>query len=143
MNYISYGWQLFKLNRKRDGADKSLSRMIEEARKKGGEEAANETYQTESFELRIIEAEIPILVTRYLADKANKKLLPIPPMNKDGGYWELSHEIGKWHLTNKGITELRKLIREDSKELRESVYFWISILFGLLGLIIGLISVIK
>jgi hypothetical protein len=143
MNDLSYRIKLYKLTRKRDKESESLSKKIEEAKKSKDPDESNRVYQIDGFELRIIEAKISILVTRYLTDRANKRFLPVPPVNDKDGYWELSYETGNWHLTNKGITELRKTIREDSKELRESVAFWVSIIFGLLGLIIGVISVLN
>lgn len=135
MNYLSYRIKLYKLNRKRDKEDKSLSKKIEETRKKGGYDAANKIYQTEGVDLQLIDEEISLLATQYFIQKARKDLLPIPSMNDKDGLWEESHLTGKWYLTNKGITEIHTLIRE-------SIIFWTSILFGLIGALIGLIGVV-
>lgn len=143
MNYLSYRIELCKLTRKRDRESKIFYKEVEEVKKKNDPVALDEVYQTESFDLRSVDENISSLVTKYLASKANQKFLPVPPMNDKDGFWEQGHVTREWYLTNKGITEVRKLIREDSKESRESVAFWVGILFGLLGLIIGLISVLN
>jgi len=143
MNYFSYKKALIRLNRNRDTESKALSKSIEEAKRTGGLEKAREVYQSESFELDMINEEIAVLKTRYLRYRAEKKSLPIPQMNDKDGLWETGHYTGRWYLTNKGITELLSLIRKDRKERMEIFSYWVAILFGLIGAITGLIAVIK
>ena len=95
------------------------------------------------FGLDNINEEIAVLITQYFRHKAEKKFLPVPPINDKDGFWEQGQYTGKWYLTKKGITELQSLIRKDGKEKREMFSYWISILFGLIGAITGLIAVIK
>jgi hypothetical protein len=85
MNYFFYKKALIRLNRNRDIESKSLSKSIEETKKTGGLEKTRELYQSDSFELDMINEEIAVLKTRYLRYRAEKKSLPIPQMNdKDG-----------------------------------------------------------
>lgn len=143
MNYFSYKKALIKLRLNRDKENKALSKSFEEAKRTGGLEKAREVYQSESFDLDNINEEIAVLITQYLRHKAEKKFLPVPPLNDKDGFWKQGQYTGKWYLTNKGITELQSLIRKDGKEKREMFSYWISILFGLIGAITGLIAVIK
>lgn len=143
MNYFAYKKALIRLNRNRDKENKALSKSIEEAKRTGGLEKAREVYQSESFELNMIYEKILTLKTQYLSDIADKKSLPIPPRNEKDGLWESGHYTGRWYLTNKGIAELRSLIRKDRKERMEIFSYWVAILFGLIGAITGLIAVIK
>ena len=141
MNYFSFKISLYKLNRRRKKEHKILSKLIEEAEKKSGREAAEEVYQSESFELQMTEDEITYLITRYLISKAEKMLLPTPPTTDKDGLWEPSHYTGKWALTAKGITELNRLIRQERVERLELASKWVTILIGLIGAITGLVAV--
>jgi len=143
MNYVSYRIGLYKLNRKRQKESQNLSKWVEEARKKGGTERAEEAYQGNRFLLDEIDERTSALVTRYLMDKANKRFLPCPLFYEESELWERGQITGKYYLTAKGITEIRKTIREDLMERLEIFSPYVSILFGLIGAITGLIAVIK
>jgi hypothetical protein len=120
--------------------------LIEEARKTGGEIKAQEVRESESFDLEMIDDEILGLHSRYLVSKAVKRILPIPPFSEEDDIWERSNFTGKHHLTEKGIREVRGIIRNEKKERMELLsywYPWIGVLFGLIGAITGLIAVIK
>jgi hypothetical protein len=64
-------------------------------------------------------------------------------MNEDDGFWETGRNTGSWYLSNKGITEVRSLIRKDTREILEIVSKWVSISIGLIGAITGLVAVIR
>ena len=142
MNWFSYRISLYKLQRERNKERKTLFKLIEETKKKDGQKIANEMYQTESVNLNIIDGELIYLKTRYLISIAEKMSLPTPRLNEKDGMWEESHYTNKWQLTNKGITEIRKLIRQERKEKLELVSHWATILIGIIGAITGLIAVI-
>jgi len=143
MNHFSYRKALYKLNRERQKASEALSKLVEEARKKGGEAKAQEVYQNGSFDLDMIDDKILGLVSRYLVYKANKRFLPVPSLSEEDELWERSNFTGRYHLTGKGITQVRKMIRSDTKETIEILSPYVGILFGLIGAITGLIAVIK
>lgn len=146
MNFLSYRIGLFKLNRKRSKEASVISKLAEKARKTGGERKAEEVWQSESFDLQMIDDDILDLHSRYLYSKATKRFLPTPPFSEKDGMWEYTNFKGKYHLTEKGIREMRGIIRKDTKERMELLsywYPWIGILFGLIGAITGLIAVIK
>lgn len=143
MNYFPYRKALYKLNRKRQKASEHISKLVEGARKTGGEAKAQEVYQIEGFDLQMIDDEILNLVSRYLVYKANKRFLPVPSLSEKDGLWERSDFTGNYHLTDKGVTEINKMIRRDTKERMEILSPYVSILFGLIGAITGLVAVIK
>lgn len=142
MNWFSYRISLCKLQRERNKESKALFKLIEEAKKKGSQKIANDVYQTESVNLNIIDGELVYLKTRYLISIAENMSLPTPELNEKYGMWEESHYTDKWQLTNKGITEIRRLIRQERKEKLEFVSHWATILIGIIGAITGLIAVI-
>lgn|SRR5574341_169174 len=143
MNYFSYKYKLFILNRKKERENEILWAKIEEAEKKGGHEAGNEAYQTESNEYQYLDEQIDLLKTQYLRSIANKMSLPIPVMNSDEGYWETGHVTPEWRLTNKGITEIRRSIRKERKERVELFSLWASLLIGVIGALTGFFAVLK
>jgi len=143
MSYLSYRIALYKLNRKRQKKGEVISKYVEEARRTGGETKAQEVYESERFDLDMIDHEIQYLQTRYLINKARKNFLDVPPFSEESDLWEHSPFTRKYQLTEKGITQIRNTIRGYEKERREKVAFYVNILFGLLGLLIGLIAVIK
>jgi hypothetical protein len=78
-------------------------------------------------------------MTRYLIAKAEKMSLPTPSRTEGDGLWESTYTP---YLTNKGITEVRKTIREEQKQRLELVSHWAAIIIGVIGAITGLIAVI-
>jgi len=143
MNYLSYRIALYKFNKKRRKVSEAIYRFVEEARRAGGETKAQEVSRAESFNLDVIDHEILGLVTRYLINKANKRFLPLPYLSEEERLWEQSNFTGKYHLTDKGITEIRKMIRKDKKERMEILSYWASLLIGLIGAVTGLVAVIR
>ena len=132
-----------KLNRKRQKIAEVISKYVEEARRKGGETKAQEVYESERFALDEIDDQIQGLVTNRLVYKARKYLLDVPPFSEEGGLWDYSHFTRKHHLTEEGICQISKTIRTYAKERRQTVTFYLTILFGLIGALTGLIAVIK
>ena len=144
MNYLNYMLALSKLERKSKKANSALSKIIAEARRSGGEKNAQDTYGCpEHIDVMLIEEEISKLKTDYLTGKANEMCLPLPTIDDKNGCWEKGNLTERWILTNKGITEIRKLIRTERKENLEITSRWVYILFGLIGAITGLIAIYK
>jgi hypothetical protein len=146
MNYLSYRIGLFKLNRKRKKEVSIVSKLAAEARKTGGDRKAQEVWQSESFDIDMIDDEILALRSRYLISKAFKRFLPTPGVSEKDGMWEHSNFTGKYHLTEEGIREVHGMIRKDTKEIMELLSYWspwIGLLIGLIGAITGLVAIIK
>jgi hypothetical protein len=116
MNYLSYRKALRILNREREKVGKAISESVEEARKTGGEAKAEEVYRDEYVRLEWIDEKIYKLVTRYLINKATQTFLPTPSLSEKDGLWERSSTTGDYYLTDKGIAEMRGIIRKDTKD---------------------------
>lgn len=150
MNWVSYKIALHKLNSRRKKTKEKYSKEIEETRKTGNRDKIEEVKYYASSELGMLDDEISELITDRLISRAQKLYVPIPKkpipeageVRPENEHWE-QNELGNWHLKTKGIAEIRNLIRQEEKESREKIAFWISIIFGLIGAFTGLIAIIK
>jgi len=138
--YFIYRYRLNKLLLERKKTKKLYDSYINEATK-GSRERDERIAESITF-INEIDIKIRELYTDYLQNIATKLIIPIPSFNDDS-IWEKPMGFLKSILTNNGIHELKKLIRLKKKEKREVTFSWITILTGLLGTFIGLISVIK
>lgn len=141
MNYWSYRVELYTLNRRRYRINKSIHKLVEQARTTGGEREAQEVRAVEGYYLDEIDHEILDLMTRYLVGKARNRFLDVPAFNED--LWEHCGFTGDYHLTDHGLRELFKVIRTDTKERTEIWTKWAAILIAVLGAVTGLVAVIK
>ncbi|MFA5858002.1 MAG: hypothetical protein WC955_02935 [Elusimicrobiota bacterium] len=145
MNYFTYRYLLFKLNKQKD----KLNRSFNELSNKNPNNDTNE-YQNKladlGYEDNCLQEDIALLKTRYLRDLASKLSLPIPDW-KENEMWEQDGQQGRYYLTNKGITYLRDSIRKEQKESKEIIFQWVAFIvgtiIGLLGAITGLVAVYK
>lgn len=148
MNYLSYRISLYKLDRKRAKEEAVFRKKLVGASRTGKYE---EVLLRERLPLELCDEEIYILMTQRLTAIADKLLIQLPPkpVPEEGDVitedetWIRSNCYGQWYLTNKGIVDVRKLIRQEKKERREAVAFWFALIFGLIGAIISLFTVIK
>ena len=146
MNYFSYKRELSELSKKKDRERKEFTQKVEEARKEGGSAKVHEVSQTERVELDFILEDIAILKTNYLWQKLNKTIYSMPQKPYATGqnnFWQQSHMTGEWYLTEQGCIKVHNLLEKVSKEKRGKYSFWVSMVFGFIGLLIGLISVVK
>jgi hypothetical protein len=86
--------------------------------------------------------EIDVLTTAHLLQQARRLQLPIPDPGDDQ-YWAESGMFGGKHLTAAGVTKLRSEIRTERKARWDSIAAQITLLIGLLGALIGVLSVLK
>jgi len=136
---IKYRYRLWKLLRSKKRTQKTYDRAIKEVKSKEDEQ------QIISEAIHFIGEEdlwIRELHTNYLCYVARRLIVPIPEF-KDQSTWEQVRSLDRYILTPSGIYELKKLIRIEQKERREIVFSWITLLIGLLGVLIGVISVLK
>lgn len=144
MNWFSYRIEVYKKNKQKDKEYKKLHKLAKEAGEKGGYKKMLDVYGKEDAPLQIIDEEMALLKTQYVKSKIIKAIYSLPQTPIEGDeIWEKGNFTGEWHLTDKGFIEAHNIIRNFKKEQRENISFWVSILFGLLGLVIGLVSIIK
>ncbi|RJQ51510.1 MAG: hypothetical protein C4526_09905 [Nitrospiraceae bacterium] len=147
MNWFSYQIELFKKSKERDQELKKLHKLAKEAGEKGGYGKMLEVYNREDIDLRTVEEEIDLLKTQYVKNKISKSFYSLPPTpitdGNESEIWMRGSYTAEWLLTKKGFEEANNIILKIRKERRENISFWVTILFGLLGLVIGLISVLN
>ncbi|MFX0137097.1 MAG: hypothetical protein ACFFDN_25890 [Candidatus Hodarchaeota archaeon] len=140
IEFLKYRYQLNKLLSERKKTKKQYDSAIEETSDKSRKrsELISEAMYFSDF----IDFQIRELHTDYLQKVANKLIVTIPNYNEEN-IWEKPIGYRRPILTNKGIHELKRAIRMEKKERREVVFNWIMLLTGLIGTLIGLVSVLK
>jgi hypothetical protein len=87
---------------------------------------------------RLVDDDISQLASDYLERTAQRLLLPVPEFNQRSNKWEKSAFTERWRLTLAAIFELRAAIQAERREIRS----WLAAITGLIGALIGLLSVI-
>lgn len=95
-----------------------------------------------SFEVGSVDEKIAILFTNYLTLQARRNFVPIPSHDVDGLWNQCRLTDNRNVLTNKGINELKTLLRLERKGRVELFLMISAALTGIIGAISGLIAVI-
>ena len=111
----------------------------------------NKTSRAEAPDSRIWEEaqdHIDLIHTHYLLSQLDKLRLPRPKFTDDN--WVGSKWINHEFLSTTAIVEVRDAIRKERKERSEITRLWlgsivpiVSALAGLLGVVIGLVAILK
>lgn len=143
-NYLKYRLELMKLEK----SSRRLSKEYDEKYKRIV--GKPQEYHAELNELVREQDELQIYIyylqTRYYQEKCNKYIIPMPSKAEVNYYFQhdFDNEEGAIDiLTIEGFYKVRSLIRQVEKENREIVGFWVTLTIGLLGAVIGVISVLK
>lgn len=91
------------------------------------------------------EHRIMFVQTEYFKRLCQRYALPMPDKSNEELYvkFDFDDDAGDRYLLNdKGIFEVRRLIREEKKAIREEYGFWITMIIGLVGALTGLASVV-
>lgn len=140
-DYIRYRIHLAKLNKEfRRLLAKAES--IERSYKQGENDQGHISFAYQ--ECFMIEKFIEYRKTCYYTALANRLGLPMPSNLDETIYmsFDFGDENGpKKILTEKGLHLVREKIRSERKARRDVVSFWFSVTTGLIGAVIGLISV--
>ncbi len=94
----------------------------------------------EYSELTILNDEIAGAITDRLAFLAQENLIPLPPLDPAEEVWVRSPVTGRRQLSQAAATELRATIRKEQRERSELTFRWLAALTGIIGAIIGLVS---
>lgn len=145
MNWITYRINLEKLTRKKEKIQESLDSKVKQAARTEGEEAANEVWQTDDdrIDLECLKEMIHLLKTRYYHAKSDKLLLTFPDQTEKDGLWRAGQFSRDWYLTRKGFEKVHSEIKKEDRERLDTFIKITSTLIGLLGVIIGVLAVIK
>ncbi len=142
IEYFKYGMELRKLSKERDKLSTEYD-QIEESYKGEDDQGHLSSLAQQHYEF---DRWVELYKTNYLKSKADSLLVPMPDIQDKIMYetFEFDDLEGPKHiLTTKGIYHLKSLIREEQKSKREVIGFWFTISTGLIGAIIGLVSVLK
>jgi hypothetical protein len=96
----------------------------------------------EHFELDERDNEIDVLTTAHLLEQARRLQIPPPDFDNEK-YWTESTVFGGKHFTADGIVKARTEIRAERKARWDFYSRHITLLIGLLGALIGVISTLK
>jgi hypothetical protein len=86
------------------------------------------------------------LQTEHLCNTCQDLLIPIPDRKDKNLYYQFNFDDDqgeRYILTSIGFHHVKKLIREEYKERREVFGYWTTLIIGIIGAFIGLISIIK
>lgn len=114
----------------------------EQKKDEGGEEM-EAIEADERMDLEEVDDEIARLLSARLREQADKYFLPEPPFTSESGDWIQSRITGGWHLSRKAIADLRAAIRKEQKERVELFLTLTASLTGIIGAVIGLVSLLK
>jgi hypothetical protein len=85
--------------------------------------------------------QIEAIKTRRLLRKAYSLDVPYEYPREGSPLWEQSHQLHTWNLTTLGYSEVRKAIRQERRDRRESAITWAGVIIGTIGSLTGLLSV--
>ncbi|MBD3670028.1 MAG: hypothetical protein HUJ29_04570 [Gammaproteobacteria bacterium] len=88
---------------------------------------------------------ILLLQTNFFKQQLESHLIPMP--SKDNSeYWfkyDFDDNNGEVYLLSEsGIIFVKSLLREEERIVRDRIMFWVSIIFGLIGVVTGLVSLL-
>lgn len=140
LNYISFRYELYKL----DKIYKAMNLKYETIKKTvtQQEDMAEVTFL--GYDIYSFEMGVKKIISDYYKHEANKYLIPLPNASSAGMYttFDFDDLDSVTFLTSKGVYSLRKSIREEKKLKRETIGFYITLITGLIGTTIGLISIL-
>lgn len=126
-----------------DYINRFYGEKITAARKTMKREQLQQLYEEREHESAPIEEELSWLETRWLLDKARRLHLPVPetPTGEDEDADWIRMDSGRWCLKPEGHSKIRALIRAESKEQREALIAYATLIIGIIGALTGLIAV--
>lgn len=140
----------YKLEFQRSSLNSEYAKRINKARKCGDKEEVRELKNEFRYAIDMHEEDEDAYQTKDLLRKARHLRVPIPHRVNEAGeeseFWYQGNYTGGWYLTNEGIKELRKEIRDEVKarqETRAAWVIWVTGVTGIVGAISGLLAIIS
>ncbi len=117
---------------------------LKASKDKDREELRSLEFEQQS-EISMIYEELDAHHTRKLIRQARRLRVSVPShFNEDGSpseYWEQGDNLRLWYLSDKGLLQIRKAIREELEwvyKKREHYISWMTVMTGIIGFLIGL-----
>lgn len=93
-----------------------------------------------SFQNDLVQDEIDTLITRHLTRRASRLFVPVPDPSEALMWRPNEYSLGSV-LTNHGIVELRRRIREETEASRTLFITILTSLTGIIGALTGLVAI--
>lgn len=141
---IKYRYDLWQLETR----SKVLMKIYTKVKKESTLKSQADFLEIESIaqEMDNLDTLIEYIKTKYYQDKCHKLIIPLPEKSDKKFYYVFNFnddEGDRAIFTTDGFHHARSLIRQEEKERRESISFWTSTIVGIIGGLIGLITIIK
>src|SRR5262245_9612819 len=139
--YLRLRWEIWRLEHRRNTEEKGTHKAVETARARSVPPAEIEEITGGSSE-GVLQRKIHEAHSRYLVSEARRLVIPAPDWN-DNELWSINSDTGDHVLSVAGINKLRADIRAEKKARAERFLMWVPGIVGILGALIGLVSVWK
>ena len=143
VEWLKYKLELHRLGKLSEKHSRRYGEAKDRANKRGYDDVELSYIGQEIDEL---ENWIKFYQTQYYARICQSLVLPMPEVHNSEYYYKFNFDDDKGDriiLTPSGFNHVRSLIYEERKRKREIYGFWIAILTGLIGALIGLVTVFK
>jgi hypothetical protein len=141
--YGRFRWKLWKLLRDERRVEKQYRRLIARAQKRGDQQKVRELESEESHMTEIaidFQVRVARLHSEYLIRKSYRLMVPLPEHNEESKMWD--EYKGHVFLSERGINKLRADVRAESRARIEMFLMWVPGIVGILGALLGLVSVL-
>lgn len=138
-DYLQYQWAL-------RGQQKRLADMDSKAPPDNLETHESGEFVNHLRQRDMQELGLACIQTDYLRKRAASLLLLLPDLEAPEMWGQVEWDIDNrepHYLTSKGIIEVKKAIREETKHRRETISYWFAIIVGVIGSVAGLVSALK
>jgi hypothetical protein len=133
INYIEYRCKIATLYKQRERLSARCAADIKSAHREGKTRRDIENLRSDyRHEIDELNEDVASLLTAHIISKANRKFVPIPPL-QETGMWEQSTITQRYVLTASGISKVRSSLRVDRKEQIELFLPIVALLTGLIG----------
>lgn len=142
---IAYQLKLRKLQKQQRKNLESYKKRLRDAENAEEDDEKIESIERDFHIDSLVDHEsIELLQHKYLMDKAQRYLLPIPKFDEESGDWEESFSTGMfgWRLSLSAQEKVRLKIDEYEKHRRERIHSWMTALTGIVGACAGLVGVL-
>jgi hypothetical protein len=144
LDYIQLRWKLWRTHRSWSKLDAKYTAALEEAKKRKAAKDEIESVEAE-FHADYFDycEQVETAHSQFLCKRASRLIIPLPKFD-DSDMWEDFHDgSGRHHLTETGINALRAAIRAERKARLDMFLMWVPGIVGILGALIGLVSVLS
>jgi hypothetical protein len=141
---LAFRWKLWRLERLHRKEMMGTERALQDAWNRSA--TRDELSEIEGGSSQgVMYWRIRVLTTQFLVSEAARLVVPLPSLEDKElwTHWGSGAPNEEHVLTIKGINELRAAIRVEQKARAERFLVWVPGVVGILGALIGLVSVLK